>query len=384
MPPVVDSPTALTQALQDIVEETEVPGFAISVVKNNTLLYQEAFGYADVQAKTPYTNQTIQQIASVSKTFVGAAIVKAIEEGYFSMETNINSLLPVEVVNPKVPDANIQVKHLVTHTSGLLDVPSTYLQENYYILPGEDISSSAAQALMGQVGIPQRAARSLEEFLAEYYLEDGDNYSLHNFAATTPGAVWSYSNVATGLAAYLIEQATGQSFASYVKEKIFLPLGMSRSTYQLDEVDQQQLAKWYFDEETPYPLYGNDSYAEGSVFTNNQELGQYLLDMMKGVRGQSTTLFSEAAYETLFADQLPTGIVPAEFADNHGVYWIKDGNQIQHGGNDFGVSTYLGFDKTGESGYLLLTNMDATFDLAPYQEVASRIDTVIRSFLQSN
>lgn len=382
-PPDVHTPAALTQAMQDIVEGTEIPGFAISIVKDNALLYQQAFGYADVQAKKPYRNQTIQHLASVSKTFVGAAIVKAMEEGYFTLETDINSLLPVTIVNPNSPAKTIRVKHLVSHTSGLLDVAATYLQENYYILPGEDISSTAAQAL-AQLGIQQRDARSLEDFLAEYYLEDGDNYSLENFAAAAPGTSWSYSNVATGLAAYLIESATGQSFASYVKEKIFLPLDMTQSTYQIDEVNRQELAQWYFNLDIPFPRYGNDSYPEGNVYTTNEDLGKYLLDMMKGIRGQSTTLFSTQAYELLFADQLAAGVVPSDFANNHGVFWIKDDNKIQHGGNSFGVSTYLGFDQTGQSGYALMTNMDASFDFGPYQEVAVRIDEAVNLFLQAN
>jgi|GEM_PF-5587036 len=82
--PNVDSPADLTQVMQDIIEDPNVPGFAISIVKNNIIIYQQAFGYADVQTRKPYSNQTVQHIASVSKTFMGAAIVKAIEGGYFT------------------------------------------------------------------------------------------------------------------------------------------------------------------------------------------------------------------------------------------------------------------------------------------------------------
>jgi len=272
----------------------------------------------------------------------------------------------------------------VTHTSGLLDVPSTYLAENYYILPGEDISTVAASTLINELGIRQREGRSLEEFLAEYYLEDGDLYSLDNFAATAPGSSWSYSNVATGLTAYLIETATQQSFADYVKANVFQPLGMSSSTYDISEVDMNNMAQWYFDRENPFPRYANDSYAEGSVFTTNIDFGQYLLDMMKGKQNLGGALFSASGYDMLFANQLPAGLVPADFADNFGIFWIKEGNKIQHGGNSFGVSTQLVFDKNAQSGYTLMTNLDASFDYTAYAEVSQRIDQAIQSFIQAN
>ncbi len=383
-PPSGMTPTDLTAAMEDILDDTAVPGFALSIVKDNAIIFQQAFGYADTEAQKPYTNQTIQHIASASKTFVGAAVVKAIEQGYFTLDTDINDILPVDVINPKQPNASITVKHLVTHTSGLLDVPGIYLAENYYILPGEDISTLAASTLINELGIRQREGRSLEEFLAEYYLEDGDLYSLDNFAATAPGSSWSYSNIATGLTAYLIETATQQSFADYVKANVFQPLGMSSSTYDISEVDMNNMAHWYYDRDNAFPRYANDSYAEGSVFTNNIDFGQYLLDMMKGKQNLGGALFSASGYDMLFSDQLPAGLVPADFADNFGIFWIKAANKIQHGGNSFGVSTQLVFDKNAQAGYTLMTNLDASFDYTAYAEVSQRIDQAIQSFIQAN
>lgn len=383
-PNTITTSAELSAAMEDIIKDTDVPGFAVSVVKNNSILYQESFGYADVQAQKPYTNQTVQHIASISKTFVGAAVIKAIEQGYFTLETDINDLLPVEVKNPKQPNAIIKVKHLVTHTSGLLDNIDIYLAENYYILPGEDISTDVAQTLINGLGIEQREGRTLEEFLAEYYLEDGDMYSMDNFANTTPGSTWSYSNVATGLMAYLIETVTEQSFDDYIKVNVLQPLGMSSSTYNITEVNQNELAKCYLDKDTPFPLYANDSYAEGNMFTNNEDLGKYLLDMMKGVQGDTEVLFSQSGYELLFEDQLTSEIVPSDFADNHGIFWIKSGNRIQHGGNDFGVSTYLELDASGDSGYSLMTNMDASFDYTEYNKVAQLVSEAVNQFMQAN
>lgn len=383
-PQTISTPAELSAAMEDIVHDTEVPGFAVTIVKNNAILYQEAFGYADIESQIPYTNETVQHIASISKTFVGAAVVKAIEQGYFTLETDINDLLPVEFRNPKQAHAAIKVKHLVTHTSGLLDNIGPYLAGNYYILPGENVTTHAARQLINTLGIRQREGGTLEEFLAEYFLEDGDLYSPDNFANTAPGSTWSYSNVATGLMAYLIETVTEQSFDDYVKVHVLQPLGMSSSTYDITEVDQPRLAKCYLDRENAYPLYANDSYVEGNMFTNNVDLGKYLLNMTQGARGDSEVLFSKSGYDLLFMDQLDAGIVPSDFADNHGIFWIKNGNSIQHGGNDFGVSTYLEIDASGDSGYSLVTNMDATFDYTEYNRVAQLVNEAIGQFIDAN
>ena len=128
----------LTDVLNDIFQDSQFPGFAVSVVQNNEVVYQQAFGQADIAQDRPFTNQTLQPIGSISKTFIGAALVKAMEQGYFTLETDINELLPYTLYNPKQPEAIIRIEHLVTHTSGLLDNNEDYLSA-YYIQPGEKV-----------------------------------------------------------------------------------------------------------------------------------------------------------------------------------------------------------------------------------------------------
>lgn len=91
-PQTIATPAELTIALTRIYNETEAPGFAVSVVKNDEVLYQKSFGKADIEMNKAYTNQTTQPIGSVSKTFVAAAIVKSIEQGHFTLETDLNNI----------------------------------------------------------------------------------------------------------------------------------------------------------------------------------------------------------------------------------------------------------------------------------------------------
>lgn len=380
---VIQTTSDLTNALNVIYSESQAPGFAVSVIKNDVVVYQQPFGMADIEGNRIYTNQTTQPIGSISKTFVAAAVVKAMEQGYFSLETNINDILPVDLINPYNPDAEIKVKHLVTHTSGLLDQVDSYFQA-YHILLGEDLSSEGAQLLLTGFGLEQRATVPLEEFLAAYYLNDGDLYSLENFAPYTPGSNWNYSNIATSLAAYIVETATGMDFKEYVSSTILNPLGMNKTSYDVADLNPEDVAKLYWDVNTAFPNYGNDSYPDGSIHTCNEDLAKFMMDMMKGLKGQSSTLFSEAGYAMLFEALLPDGMVPSFLGDNQGIFWFLDGDKIKHDGSDPGTTCNLQFDRSGEWGYFLLTNMDASTSIhdQAYFELAGKVDAAVSAFIQ--
>ena len=161
---------------------------------------------------------------------------------------------------------------------------------------------------------------------------------------------------------------------------------MQSSTYDLMEVDQSKMSKMYLNKEVEFPLYGNDSYPEGSLYTTNTDITKYLQAMMKGARGEASALFSKEQYDLLFSDLLPDNLVPTDFADNFGVFWYKKNNKILHGGNSFGVSTYLEFDQSGEKGYVLLSNADASFSSTfdKYNLFATRVNKLINQFLSLN
>lgn len=385
LPPTsIETRDELTAVLNTIYEDAEAPGFAVSVIKNDSLIYQEAFGKADIAAGKDFTNQTLLPIGSISKTFIAAAIVKAIDQGYFTLETNINDVLPFGVNNPKQPNTPIKVKHLVTHTSGLLDNFEYYLTA-YHILPGEELTSTGAQILM-DVGAEQRQTIALGDFLADYYQPQGAGYSLENFADTAPGSSWQYSNIASSLAAYLVEVATGEDFKDYVEENIFQPLGMYATAYDLEDLNPAHVAQLYWDQQTPFPKYTNDSYPDGGVQTCSEDLTKYLLDMMKGVRGHSTTLFSPASYEVLFSTLLPDGVLPAYAGDQQGVFWFFEDGMISHDGSDPGTTCDLRFDEAGTTGAILLVNMDASTDEheEAYIHLATAILTAISEFSDAN
>ena len=376
----------LSTYLETIINDKEIPGFAVSIALNDAIAYQKSFGFANIAAQTPYTNQTVNSIASISKTFVSAAAVKAIEQGYFTLETNINDLLPIEVYNPKHPLENIKVKHLLTHTSGIIDNPQQYFAANYFIFLGENTSTNGASFLMNDLGIEQHTQVALEDYLVEIFLEDGDLYSEDNYLDAKPGTQWAYSNTATALMSYIIEYVSDAPFYEYVANNVLLPLQMSNSTFNFTEINTSNLATLYLNEYLPLPRYGNHSYAEGSMHTTNEDFSKYLLDMMKGIKGESSVLFTPASYNLLFSNLVDGSIVPGEFAENQAIYWYENDGYVMHGGNSFGTSSQLQIEKNGTSGFYILTNMDGTtYETSPkWEEVKLLISTAIEQYITHN
>lgn len=219
----IDNKT-IEKNLYEIHEKSNLPGFSLVIIKNDHVAFQKGFGYTNRATKTPFTTETILPIGSVSKTFIGFSIMKAIDLGYFTLETNINDILPFKVFNPNYPNEIITINHLVTHTSGLIDNEKQYIKA---------------------YNAGKKPTITLGDFLEKYYSPNGAFYSKTNFAKTKPNETYSYSNIASALAAYLIEIKANKTFAEFTKDHIFNPLQMIDSHWFYDESFAHRYATLY-------------------------------------------------------------------------------------------------------------------------------------------
>ncbi|RLM53118.1 class A beta-lactamase-related serine hydrolase [Halobellus sp. Atlit-31R] len=218
--------------LAALQQQSALPGFAVAVVSSKGLLYQHGFGQADLQAGRAYTHETLQNVGSVSKTVVGVAIVKAIELGYFGLDTEINGILPFRVQHPH-GGGPLTVRHLVTHTSSIVDDDETY-GHSYYLLPEADTSGPLYRQFQRDFTLPERKDLSLGGFLKAYLSTGGRHYRKTNFAKAAPGVAYHYSNIGAALAAYLVEVKSGQPFEDFTRRHIFEPLQMRSTSWRAD------------------------------------------------------------------------------------------------------------------------------------------------------
>ena len=343
----------LNDFLKLVQAGSKLPGFAVAVIKEDAIIFSGGYGFADKAKKNPYTVQTIQPVGSVSKTFIGLALMQAIEKKYFTLETPINEVLPFKVINPWFPNAVIKIKDLATHVSGLIDNNDMY--EKAY-------------------SVGKKPAIELKDFLKAYFNEGGIYYSKLNFGNSEPGKKYSYSNVASALAAYIIEIKANTSFEKFTAAGIFTALKMADTHWFYDDARSIKYATLYEINRHEEPIYktllNNDgsfrvyscaTYPEGSLRTSVADLSKYLIEMMKGYSGKST-LISKTAFETLFKkhfspDKIPASIDPRE--PNRAIFWAYNRKgKIVHTGSDPGVAAFISFDPATRIGRVLLINTE--------------------------
>lgn len=353
---------ALTHELDSIYKQGIFNGFSLAIVNDKGILYENGLGMADVAAQKPYTEQTIQNIASVSKTLIGIALLKAQELGKLKPDDPVNRYLPFEVVNPNFPSDTITIRHLATHTSGILD-NEFYMTKNYCIKSGQDFNKVRKEFDDLQVFNPADSLLPLEKYLYNAVSKTGKWRNKDTFLKAKPGTTYEYSNTGATLAAFIIEKATGQPFDAFTKQYITDPLGMNASGWHFKDVDLTKHARLYADPKTALPFYTMSTYPDGNFITSAHDLGLFLSELIKGYDGRGTILTKES-FREYFKPQLSAGNFtvrasknPYDDSFNVGIFMgFGYTGYIGHTGGDPGVATMLFFDPKKKIGRILITN----------------------------
>ena len=379
----INTSEELDVALGKIYDGSKFPAFSVAVIKDNSLAFQKSYGFANITTKTAYTNQTTQNIASVSKLMISVSLIQCVEKGLFTLETNINDILPFKVQNPNFPNEPIKIKHLVTHTSGIIDDKATYVAD-YAILKGEDVSTPIAKLLLDTYKAKQNGEVStLRDFVQSYLTPTGKLYKTSNFSNNKPGENYSYSNIAASLAGYIVEAKTNISFDEYTKTNIFKPLGMKNTAWKLEDLDRKNAAIQYWTKSQPLPFYTSSSYPDGNLNSSTEDMSLFLVEMMKGFSGTSTFLKADS-WKLLFDKKLsplPTNMKDKE--DNYGTFWVwfKSG-RLGHTGGNPGVFTFFAFYPDKKTGFYFSGNVDLEEgdDAYTLSESQQKIITAIKEF----
>ncbi|AJA67369.1 Beta-lactamase class C and other penicillin binding protein [Myroides sp. A21] len=353
---------SLTLAISKIYKQSDFNGFAVSIVNDKGTLYQKGFGYADIENEIPYTDKTIQNIASVSKVFVGVALLKAQELGKLKLDDPINNYLPFKVVNPSYPDKEITIRHLATHTSGIVD-NEFYLSKNYILK--EEMSTEKANLGFDdmQTFNPVDSIISIEEFLQNVLVQGGKWNTKDSYSKYKPGAMYEYSNIGTTLAAFVLEKATGERFDTFTEKYILEPLKMKDSGWSFQNVKFENYSKLYADKKTVLPFYHIITYPDGGFITSISDLSLFLTELIKGYN-QKGTILNKESYKEFFRPHLKEANFlerdennPYNESYNVGVFiGFGFSGYIGHTGGDPGVASVMFFDPKNNTGRILILN----------------------------
>lgn len=325
----------LTKEIDHIYKEGGFNGFAVAVVDDKGILYEKGFGFSDAGTHRHYTEKTVQNIASVSKTLVGIALLKAQELGKLHLDDPISKYLPFKVRNPSFADSNITIRQLANHTSSIRD-NEFYLSRNYYLKPHQELKGTKLQFDDEQVFNPADSIISMRSFL-EYTVSETGKWNTGSFSEYRPGTFYEYSNTGTALAALVVEEATGMQFNDFTRKYILNPLKMKSSGWKFSEVPFTRFSRLYEGPGTPLPYYEMVTYPDGGLISSVGDLGLFLSELIKGYKG-SGTLLTKESYKEYFKPQLS--------ASN-----FSDRNEHNPFSESFNVGTFIGYGYTGYIGH---------------------------------
>ncbi len=351
---------SLTSEIADLGKDF-FNGLGVAIVDSAGVRYEKGIGFSDVNSKKPYTVHTVQPIASVSKTLIGIALMKAQEMELLNLDDPVNEFLPFKVENPSHPNDPITIRHLATHTSSILD--NDNYESKSYVLRSKADSTGVKFENIPQNFNSSELKVSLSEYLKNYLSKEGEWYSENAFSKDLPGQMFEYTNVGASLAAYIIEVVSNQSYAEFTTEHILEPLGMNQSAWSYDDVDLDHASSLYSNQKTTIPLYSLISYPDGGLLTNVSDLAKYLVELINGYSGSGTLLRKESYAELFeiqledenFVDRDPNHPYDDEY--NSGIFMGFSGTgNVGHTGGDPGVSTLMFFNSKDKIGRILLVN----------------------------
>ena len=311
------------QKIQDYVKEHEktTAGMATAVFDKEGTIYQGNFGFMDKEKGLQTDDNSVFEWGSVTKLTVWVSVMQLWEEGKINLEEDIRTYLPEGFLRNLRYDKPITMLNLMNHQSGFDEAP-LYMQGD----------------------------KSLEDLLLKYQ-------PIQSFE---PGTTTAYSNYSTGLAAYIVERISRQSFVDYAHKHTFQPLGMERTAIAQDLSDnayvqaKRKEVKGYAADGS---LLGDALYEVG-LYPVGRATGT-LSDLQKFAQAllSRKTLFSRLeTWEKLYTG---TSYYPGTdiIRNAHG-FWANEFGVtlLGHGGNTNGFSSFLLLDLKNGIGQVIMTN----------------------------
>ena len=339
------SPPVLDPALQAFVEEydeyvqasldaTSGPGAALVIVKDSQVIFQKGYGFRDASTGAPVTLKTIFRIGSLSKGFAGVLAGVLVQQNVLRWEEKVRAHLPAFRLKDAQQSDRIQLRHLLSHTTGLPYHAYTHLIEQGLDLP---------------------------EIMKGYFPKSP--------VCGKEGEFYAYQNAAFCIAGTLMQSVTGESYTELLKKRILNPAGMSQTSCSYEGIQSAP------DKALPHVKSGNhwvtqpiersyyNAVEAGGINANIEDMGKWLLVLL----GHRPDIISNQALEEVFHPVVKTGkerkiqggwISREEASYAMGWRVLEHGGQtiLYHGGFVNGFRGEIAMDRTAGIGVCLLFN----------------------------
>lgn len=284
------------------------PGAAVLISKEGKILYQNAYGYENLENEVPFKTEGKFRIGSVSKQFTAAAILKLGERGLLNIDDKVSKYIP------ELPrGSEVSIHQLLNHSSGL---QNSWNEELFKNIPAEF---------------------KTDDIISEF------KKLKYNF---NPGESWGYSNMGYIVLSMIIERVSGLSYYNFLKENFFEPLGMTntgiaqKNNLFSTEILKNEVNGYYYESSKIYKVYNLDrSLGAGAIYSTLEDLFKWNEAIFN-----SRILSPESLKIALTPVQTGDGS-PGKYGLFYGCGWFIgkfDGHQrLHHGGATDGFESMI-------------------------------------------
>lgn len=320
---------SLEEAVRQDLAATRVPGVAVAVVSGDRVVFAKGFGVANVETGAPVTTATLFQIGSVTKLLTATTVVGLAEEGKVRLDAPIGTY--VQGLAPRI--AEVTLHHLLSQTAGLSDHPGEY---------GPHDETALAEAARG-------------------WKDD--------LRPIAPGLAFSYSNPGFALAGLVAQEVQGKPFADLVAERLFTPLGMTRTTFrptmamtwplaaghELEGKEKPEVVRPFADDARFWP-------AGSTVYTSADDLARFARAFVNGGRLEGRQVLPPPVVKSVSTPRIEIPTLFTEGRYGYGLFLMKDqGLQVlEHAGTMTGFSALIRLQPEHRFALIVLANGSAS------------------------
>ncbi len=329
--------------MEAATRENKIPGVALAIVSREGIMHMQTWGVRSMETGLAVNTDSIFRIASMSKTFAGAATTLMVEQNYQSWDTKLTELFPALRLGTRPSSQGITLKHLVSHSTGLMP-------HSYSNLLDDGVSYDRIKPRFQKIP-----------------------------TVCQPGECYGYQNVVFSILADVVEESTGASYEKYIYEQIFKPLGMITASIgqeaflQSDEATQpHRKSRGSWRTTTNNPAYYSVAPASGinaSIFDMSMWLRANLGAFPEVMSPDLLSHMHEPIIATPRGNYFNrwSGLEKAYYATGWRVFDYEGQRVIHHGGGVRGYRSEMAFVPAANIGLVLLFNAESNLanDIVP-------------------
>lgn len=337
----------LDREVPRLMARDRLPGAAVALIEKAKPLTIKTWGYADESSQSFIRQDSLFNVASISKAVTSWGVMKLVELGQIELDRPVETYLGDWRLPPSPYDHQlVTARRLLSHTAGINSEGV------------KAVDSSAAH--YSTIDVLEGRLPALDERQRQYCLQWGIDPEHDRDPVAVrfpPGEAFHYANLGFIVLQLLIEKVSGRAFADFMQTEILNPLGMRTASYSPPDPSNPRLATAYRSDGSPLPLYRHAALAAGALYCSIEDLARFACAELNG----GENVISRQGLAKLFERQcFAESLEGFDFDTGLGHYRLEvDGKTfVHHTGGVLGWRSVYGVIPQSGHGFCALINSD--------------------------